>query len=67
MVQPGKAKRGDTHLKNTQGIPQKIRDEYREDTHLRTVLDDNNVTNKSELARKIRNINKLEKFNQKIY
>tara|TARA_B110001454_G_C12612848_1_gene389448 strand:- start:39 stop:245 length:207 start_codon:yes stop_codon:yes gene_type:complete len=56
--------RRDTHIGNLD-LPKSATNDHRKDTHLGTLLDENNVTTKTGLEDKIRGNNRLAKFNQK--
>lgn len=63
--QPFRKVRDDKKIGNISDLPKKAIEGRRKDTHLGTVLSDNNVTNKEELKKKFRNQNRLGKFNQR--
>ena len=45
-------KRKDTKLKNVSGISEKVREKYRSDSHLETILKRENVTSLHQLKKK---------------
>ena len=47
-------KRGDTKLKNVSGISEKVREKYRSDSHLETILKREKVTSLHQLKKKYR-------------
>ena len=47
-------KRNDTRIGNIEDLPNKVKKNYRKDTHLGTVLDDYHVTSKNLLKKKLR-------------
>ena len=47
-------KRNDTRIGNIKDLPSKVKNNYRKDTYLGTVLDDNHVTSKNLLKKKFR-------------